>query len=90
MFAAAPSGGALLGSDKDAYRAVYNWLYSELFIQQHVGVVTFSSKKCEDCKLKQSNFGLPAEGTKRWCGTCAKQHVGAVNVSKKKRTPPHA
>ena len=31
-----------------------------------------------------SNFGLLAEGKRRWCGGCAKAHAGAVDVSSKK------
>ena len=31
---------------------------------------------CEDCGLKKPNFGLPAEGKKRWCAGCAKGHAG--------------
>ena len=42
-------------------------------------------KKCEGCGLKQPNFGLPAEGKKRWCAGCAKGHVRAVDVVKKKK-----
>ena len=34
--------------------------------------------------MKQSTFGLPAEGKKRWCAGCAKAHVGAVDVKNKK------
>ena len=42
-----------------------------------------SSKKCEDCGLKQPTFGLPAEGgRKRWCGGCAKGHAGAAAVGR--------
>jgi hypothetical protein len=31
-----------------------------------------------------ANFGLPAEGKKRWCGGCAKGHAGAGDVANKK------
>ena len=41
-------------------------------------------KKCEGCGLKRSNFGLPAEGKKRWCSGCAKAHVGVVDLNTKK------
>ena len=40
--------------------------------------------KCEGCQLKLPNFGLPAEGKKRWCAGCAKGHAGAVGVAKRK------
>jgi hypothetical protein len=32
-----------------------------------------------------SCYTLPAEGKKRWCGGCAKEHAGAVDVVKKKK-----
>eukprot|EP01050_Picozoa_sp_SAG11_P023785 SAG11_NODE_4887_length_1733_cov_1.990208_2_plen_319_part_01 len=41
-------------------------------------VVNVQDKKCEDCGLKFPGFGLPSESKKRWCGTCAKAHDGAV------------
>ena len=44
------------------------------------------SKRCEDCALKRPNFGLPAEGKRRWCAGCARGHTGAINV-RTKRTP---
>ena len=37
-------------------------------------------KRCEDCKLKQLSFGLPAEGKARWCAGCARGHDGALNL----------
>jgi len=37
-------------------------------------------KHCEDCGLKQPCFGLPTDRKSRWCGGCAKEHAGAVNV----------
>ena len=40
------------------------------------------TKKCEGCQLKVPSFGLPSEGKKRWCGACAKGHMGAVNSTK--------
>jgi hypothetical protein len=46
--------------------------------------VDVGKKKCEGCGLKQPNFGLPAEGKKRWCAGCANGHVGAVDVGNKK------
>lgn len=40
--------------------------------------------KCEGCQLKRASFGLPSEnGKKRWCGSCARDQMGAVNVEKK-------
>jgi hypothetical protein len=36
---------------------------------------------CEDCGLKRQNFGLPAEGKRRWCGGCAKAHAGSANLN---------
>ena len=43
-------------------------------------------KRCEDCALKVPNFGLPAEGRKRWCGGCAKAHAGVrIQGSNKRR-----
>jgi hypothetical protein len=41
-------------------------------------------KKCEGCGLKQPNFGLPAEGKKRWCAGCAKGHAGTEDLMHKK------
>jgi hypothetical protein len=35
--------------------------------------------RCEDCGLKQSNFGKPSDGKRRWCGGCAKEHAGVIN-----------
>jgi hypothetical protein len=46
--------------------------------------VDVKQKKCEDCKVKQPKFGLPAEGKSRWCSGCAKRHEGAVNIANKK------
>jgi hypothetical protein len=43
-----------------------------------------NKNKCEGCRLKQANFGLPGEGAARWCGGCAKAHAGAVDVKHKK------
>ena len=34
----------------------------------------------QDCTSKAPHFGLPSEGRKRWCSSCARQHYGAVNV----------
>jgi hypothetical protein len=42
------------------------------------------NKKCEGCQLKQAHFGLLSDGKKRWCGGCAKGHMGAVNVDSNK------
>jgi hypothetical protein len=33
----------------------------------HHGAVSAIKRMCEECALKQPNYGLPAEGTKRWC-----------------------
>jgi hypothetical protein len=41
-------------------------------------------KKCESCLAKRANFGLPDEGTRRWCGGCAKEWPGAIDVVHKK------
>jgi hypothetical protein len=50
-----------------------------------MGSVDVKHKKCEDCRLKIPNFGLPGEGkTPRWCSVCAKGHTGAVNIKHKK------
>ena len=38
------------------------------------------NRKCEDCGLKQANFGLPNEKKKRWCAPCGKKHPGSFNV----------
>jgi hypothetical protein len=40
------------------------------------------NKMCEDCKLKQPNFGLVG-GKRQWCSGCAKAHDGAVDVVSK-------
>ena len=37
-------------------------------------------RRCEDCALKAPNFGLLAEGKKRWCAGCAKAHAGAQSM----------
>eukprot|EP01050_Picozoa_sp_SAG11_P027361 SAG11_NODE_6898_length_1229_cov_1.825664_1_plen_154_part_00 len=42
------------------------------------------SDQCEDCKLKHAHFGNPTNGRRRWCGGCAKQHRGAIDISFKK------
>eukprot|EP01049_Picozoa_sp_SAG25_P007956 SAG25_NODE_682_length_5948_cov_2.801334_3_plen_312_part_00 len=31
-------------------------------------------KMCEDCKRKKAHYGLEADGKRRWCGACGKQH----------------
>jgi hypothetical protein len=49
-----------------------------------VGAEDVVHKRCEDCKVERSRFGLPAEETKRWCSGCAKAHAGAVDVGTKK------
>ena len=43
-----------------------------------------STKKWEDCQLKQPHYGLVLEGKTRWCGGCAKAHAGAVDIARKK------
>ena len=53
-------------------------------MKAHAGVEDIKNKKCEECQLKQPSFSLPAEGRTRWCGGCAKGHVGAVNIRKQK------
>ena len=35
---------------------------------------------CEDCGMKHSSFGHLDDHKKRWCGTCAQSHEGAVRV----------
>jgi hypothetical protein len=45
-----------------------------------VGAEDLKHKKCEDCQLKRSSYGLPSEGKKRWCWGCAKAHAGAVSA----------
>ena len=43
-------------------------------------------RKCEGCGTKQPNFGLPAEGRRRWCAGCAAaEGNGAVRLSVSKR-----
>eukprot|EP01044_Picomonas_judraskeda_P010663 COSAG03_NODE_1390_length_4180_cov_3.362411_3_plen_256_part_00 len=39
---------------------------------------------CMDCKVKRANFGLPNDRLRRWCGTCARQHEGAIDVVNKR------
>jgi hypothetical protein len=39
-------------------------------------------KMCEGCGLKQPGYGLPLDGKKRWCGSCA-QAEGAVLLQKR-------
>ena len=46
-------------------------------------------KKCEDCRTKAANFGLPPDqpggGRVRWCSGCAKQRgQGATNLKNRK------
>ena len=38
------------------------------------------SQVCETCKVKRNNYGLPAEGKRRWCRGCALAHPGAMNL----------
>jgi hypothetical protein len=42
------------------------------------------SSLCEDCGLKQPNFGLLAEGKRCWCAGCAKQQPLAVDLTNKR------
>ena len=42
-----------------------------------------NGKMCEGCVEKRSSFGLPSDRGKRWCSSCAKNHVGAVDVTSK-------
>ena len=46
----------------------------------HMRVVNGQSK-CEDCALKNPNYGLEHERKLRWCGACARVH-GAVHHRK--------
>jgi hypothetical protein len=46
-------------------------------------VLDVSKKMCEGCHDKQAIFGLEADGVKRWCVGCAKQHTGAKIVAQK-------
>jgi hypothetical protein len=39
-----------------------------------------ASKTCEDCHLVAPTFVLPPSRSRRWCGECAKDHAGAVDV----------
>jgi hypothetical protein len=39
---------------------------------------------CEECGLKQPNFGLLAEGRRRWCSGCAKPHAAAVDLTNRR------
>ena len=41
--------------------------------------------KCESCNMKVPNFGLVVDGKRRWCSGCAKAHVGAVDLMKRKK-----
>ena len=41
------------------------------------------NRKCEDCGLKQANFGLPNEKKKRWCAPCGKPHGAQRTTSQK-------
>jgi hypothetical protein len=42
--------------------------------------VSIENKGCEDCGLTLPSFGLPSDGTTRWCFGCVKGHAGAVDV----------
>ena len=42
-------------------------------------------RRCEDCALKAPNFGLLAEGKKRWCAGCAKAHAGTQNIKRRRK-----
>ena len=46
----------------------------------------FSKSKCEDCQLTSKNYGLPGQGTRRWCGKCAKKHGGVLMGNVQDRT----
>ena len=50
----------------------------------HPAAVDLCTKKCEGCRLKRPNFGLPAEGKAWWCFGCAKGHTRAVDLCTKK------
>jgi Ca2+-binding EF-hand superfamily protein len=40
-----------------------------------------ATDECEGCQTpKQVVFGIPAEGTRRWCEACAKRRTGAVDI----------
>jgi hypothetical protein len=43
-------------------------------------------KICEDCEAKSANYGLPAQGKRRWCARCAQtNHPGSCRVTKHRK-----
>jgi hypothetical protein len=57
-----PTKAAKLWAAGGGEEAVVLWLCEGAH-----GAVDVTSKKCEDCQIKQPTFGLPAEGKSRWC-----------------------
>ena len=54
----------------------------------HAFAATHRHRKCEDCQTKRPHFGLPDEPKKeRWCGVCAKQHAGSVDIGTRSPVP---
>jgi hypothetical protein len=47
--------------------------------EEAAGPPSRRTNNCEDCEKKAASFGLPDEGKKRWCSSCAKAHAGAVS-----------
>ena len=57
--------------------------YIQLYIKSPARCVT-GYKEWSLASPQRASLGLPAEGKRRWCSGCAKGHVEAVYVSKKK------
>jgi hypothetical protein len=65
-----------------AARAEQNAAAAAARAEQKAAAAAAAARMCEDCGQKHASFGLPrATWTgkkKRWCGSCAKGHEGAV------------
>lgn len=45
---------------------------------------TLSCRYPRPTQVKRANFGLPSDRARRWCGTCASAHEGAIDVVNKR------
>eukprot|EP01047_Picozoa_sp_COSAG01_P030806 COSAG01_NODE_2160_length_8268_cov_230.522830_6_plen_311_part_00 len=56
------------------------------FSRLETGAQIKHRKVCEDCEAKSANYGLPAQGKRRWCARCARtNHPGSCRVTKHRK-----